>query len=124
ITVQPFQSLLDIAIQEYKTVRGVYTLLAYNQDKLHSITQDLEPGMVLEVHPIVTNWRGLIKSPIRMQFYESEWKDTVCLQIIAGSFSSAWSGVVCRQQLPASFTSAWSGNVCVQAADSYGHGWQ
>ena len=123
IYVQPGQSLIDLAIQEYKTVRGVYTLLAYNQEKLQSITQELEPGTQLEVRPLVTDWRGLFKSPARMQFFVHEWMENVCLQIEAGNYNHSWSVVVCRQQLPAAFTHGWSINQCVQASDSYSHSW-
>lgn len=52
IYVQPGQSLIDLAIQEYKAVEGVFLLMLANQDVVDSITADFEPGTELKVWPV------------------------------------------------------------------------
>lgn len=52
IYVQPGQSLIDLAIQEYKAVEGMFLLMLANQEVVTSLTVDLEPGTVLKVWPV------------------------------------------------------------------------
>lgn len=52
IYVQPGQSLIDLAIQEYKAVEGMFLLMLANQDIITSLTVDLEPGTALKVWPV------------------------------------------------------------------------
>lgn len=49
IITQPGQSLLDIAIQEYKATEGMFLLMLANQGVVSSLTADLEPGTELQV---------------------------------------------------------------------------
>jgi hypothetical protein len=48
----PNQTLLDIAVQEYGGVEGVFLLMLANRDKVMSITQILVPGDSLFVWPL------------------------------------------------------------------------
>jgi len=50
--VKAFQSLFDIAIQEYGTAEGAFTVMMANLDKITSITQDLTPGDTLKIWPV------------------------------------------------------------------------
>jgi hypothetical protein len=52
VTVKAFQSLFDIAIQEYGTAEGIFTVMMANLDKITSITQDLTPGDTLKIWPV------------------------------------------------------------------------
>ncbi|GAB1403031.1 hypothetical protein MASR1M74_02090 [Lentimicrobium sp.] len=52
IHVQPGQSLIDLAIQEYKATEGMFLLMLANQDVVTSLTVDLEPGTALKVWPV------------------------------------------------------------------------
>lgn len=52
IHVQPGQSLIDVAIQEYKATEGMFLLMLANQDVVTSLTVDLEPGTALKVWPV------------------------------------------------------------------------
>lgn len=52
IYVQPGQSLIDLAIQEYKATEGMFLLMLANQDVVTSLTVDLEPGTALKVWPV------------------------------------------------------------------------
>lgn len=52
IKVQRGQSLVDLAIQEYKAVEGMFLLMLANQELVTSLTVDLEPGTTLKVWPV------------------------------------------------------------------------
>lgn len=52
IYVQPGQSIVDIAIQEYKAVEGMFLLMLANRGVIASLTDDLKPGTALTVWPI------------------------------------------------------------------------
>lgn len=52
INVQRGQSLVDLAIQEYKAVEGMFLLMLANQEVVTSLTIDLEPGTPLKVWPV------------------------------------------------------------------------
>lgn len=52
IFVKPFQSLIDIAIQEYQATEGMFLLMLANQGVVSSLTADLEPGTELHVWPV------------------------------------------------------------------------
>jgi len=52
IIIQAFQSLFDIAIQEYGAAEGVFLIMMANSDKIESITQDLVPGDTLKIWPV------------------------------------------------------------------------
>lgn len=52
IRVQRGQSLIDLAIQEYKAVEGMFLLMLANQEVVTSLTVDLEPGTALKVWPV------------------------------------------------------------------------
>ncbi len=52
IKVQRGQSLVDLAIQEYKAVEGMFLLMLANQDVVTSLTVDLEPGTSLKIWPV------------------------------------------------------------------------
>lgn len=51
IVVQAFQSLFDIAIQEYGRAEEIFLVMMANADKISSITQDLVPGDMLKIWP-------------------------------------------------------------------------
>lgn len=52
VIVQAGQSLVDLAIQEYAAVEGIFLLMMANQDKVDRITQDLTPGESLVIWPV------------------------------------------------------------------------
>jgi len=52
IYVQTGQSLVDLAIQEYKAVEGMFLLMLANQEVVASLTIDLKPGTPLKVWPV------------------------------------------------------------------------
>lgn len=51
VRVKAFQSLFDIAIQEYQNAEGVFAIMMANLDRISSITQDLIPGEMLNIWP-------------------------------------------------------------------------
>lgn len=76
IRVKAFQSMLDIAIQEYQAAEGVFLVMMANAEKLTSITQDLIAGDILNIWPvkliedIVINEESLTPYlPILMQWF-------------------------------------------------------
>lgn len=52
IYVEVGQSLIDLAIQEYKAVEGMFLLMLANQDIVTSLTVELAPGQALKVWPV------------------------------------------------------------------------
>ena len=51
VRVKAFQTIFDIAIQEYQNAEAVFAIMMANLDKISSITQDLIPGDILIVWP-------------------------------------------------------------------------
>lgn len=76
IKVKAFQSMFDLAIQEYGAAEGVFLVMMANADKLTSITQDIVAGETLNIWPVklvedvVINEESLTPYlPILMQWF-------------------------------------------------------